>query len=204
MTQYLVTPKLRAKLKESLHKLADRDTLSHHELIAWYKECKPCPSMLGLMRLTKMDVPNKTIRNESLPKTKEYLKSMERLKLIEKEEEYRRLVNPRPALGLLYEDKFDEPYNPAQAHKETRTHITTMFNILISVVSVVYAIWYWTDTSWGLRDSYRILLCLFFGILILVAEVVVYMGYLNKIEEARIKERKKKEVKKVIRTVKLS
>ena len=33
---------------------------------------------------------------------------------------------------------------------------------------------------------------------VLVAEVVVYMGYLNRIEEAKIRERKKKEVKKVV------
>lgn len=75
-----------------------------------------------------------------------------------------------------------------------------MFNIFVSVASVVYAIWYWTDSSWGIRDSYRILICLFFGILILVAEVVVYLGYLRRVEEAKVKERNKKEVKKVIRS----
>ena len=64
-------------------------------------------------------------------------------------------------------------------------------------MSVAYAIWYWTETSWGLPLSYRVLLSVFFGILVLVAEVVVYMGYLNKIEDARTRERKKKEVKKL-------
>ena len=44
---------------------------------------------------------------------------------------------------------------------------------------------------------------MFFGLLVLVAEVVVYMGYINKIEDARDKERKKKEVKKVVRSINL-
>lgn len=60
-----------------------------------------------------------------------------------------------------------------------------------------------TASSWRLRDSYRVLLTVFFGLLVLVAEVVVYMGYLNKIEEARQKEYKKTEVKKVIKSYNL-
>ena len=66
------------------------------------------------------------------------------------------------------------------------------YKCFISVGSVSYAIWYWTETSWGLPVSYRALLSVFFGLLVLVAEVVVYMGYINKIEDARDKERKRR------------
>lgn len=157
--------------------------------------------MLELIKTTKLVIPNKNIMNVAIPKSKQFLKSMEVLRLRAKEEEYQRLVRPSPH-QTLYEEKFDaEHLSPAQAAKEVKSHITTIFNILISVASVVYAIWYWTSTSWAIRDSYRVLLCLFFGLLVLIAEVVVYMGYLNKIEDAKIRERNKKEVKKVIRTV---
>lgn len=206
MTKFQVTPALRAIVQGAQLEQAEKDALledyvTHAQLIDFYRKCRPTSSMLALMKLTKMAIPNKMVRNETLPKTQEYLKAMERLRLVEKEDEYRRLVNPRPALGLLYEDKHDDHLTPAQAYKETRSHVTTMFNILISVCSVVYAIWYWTASSWGLRDSYRVLLCVFFGLLILVAEVVVYLSYLNKIEAARQAERSKKEVKTVIRSV---
>lgn len=184
--------------------LLAQTSISHENLYTLYTRVKPTATFLQFVKQTKLVVPSRNI-TEVKPKTKEFEESMARLKLLEMESEYQRLVKPKPTFGALYEDRIDEePYNPAQAHKEVKSHITTMFNILISVASVVYAIWYWTNTSWRLRDSYRVLLCLFFGILILVAEVVVYIGYLNKIEAARVKERQKKEVKRVVRSYQLN
>lgn len=206
MLHYELTEELRKLIDESdLEKdekliLLSQPTISSINMVNFYSRVRPTTTLLQLMKTTKMVTKNKNIVADPKPKTKEFLESMERLRLIEKEQEYQRLVHPKPAYNTLYEDKYEEePYNPARAHKEVKSHITTMFNILISVASVVYAIWYWTATSWKLRDSYRVLLCLFFGILILVAEVVVYMAYLNKIEAARIKERQKKEVKRVVK-----
>lgn len=206
MLQYELTPELRELINKSnltedeKYILLCQSTISTTNIVNFYKRAKPTSTLLELMKATSMVTTNKNIDISPKPKTKEFLESMNRLRLIEKEQEYQRLVNPKPAFSTLYEDKYeDEPFNPARAHKEVKSHITTMFNILISVASVVYAIWYWTATSWRLRDSYRVLLCLFFGILILVAEVVVYMAYLNKIEAARVKERLKKEVKRVVK-----
>lgn len=45
------------------------------------------------------------------------------------------------------------------------------------------------------------ILCLFFGILILVAELVVYNSYLRKISDAKEKERAKIEKKKVVKEI---
>lgn len=206
MTNFDLTPKLTTLIKKSnlsedeKNSLLAESTISHSNLQSFYWRCKPTLSMLELLRITKLNIPNKNPRDSEFPKTKEFLESMELLKLKAKEEEYRQLVKPKQDWSTLYDNE-DDDFNPAQAHKETKSHITTIFNILISVVSVVYAIWYWTDSSWKLKDSYRVLLCVFFGLLILVAEVVVYMSYLNKIEEAKIKERNKQEVKKVIKSV---
>lgn len=209
MTQFEVTDELRRLIQQSslpksaIESLLKEDTISHHNLVAFYHRCKPCTSMLGLLKTTKLSIPNKNMKNESIPKSRKFIKSMETLRLRAKEEEYQRLVHPSKEMNTLYETRFDaENVTPAQAAKEVKSHVTTIVNIFVSVVSVAYAIWYWTETSWKIRDSYRVLLCLFFGLLILVAEVVVYLGYLNKIEEAKIKERNKKEVKTVIRSFK--
>lgn len=207
MTQFRITDELAEIIKnsgldsEEVKPYLEKESISHDDLKGIYLKYKPTTSMLDLLKTTQLVIPNKNVRNESIPKSELFLKSMELLKIRAKEEEYQKLVNPSPALNTLYEKKYDdEPFDAVRQHKETKTHITTMFNIFISVASVVYAIWYWTDSSWGIRDSYRVLLCLLFGILILVAEVVVYMGYLRRIEEAKVRERSKKEVKKVIRS----
>lgn len=205
MSHYELTDKLKDIINGSpLHqdsraKLLEQPTISHKNLISFYKTCQPTSTLLELLRETKIII-NKSAEAPQ-KKSPEFLKSMEKLRLRAKEEEYQRLINPSLQANTLYEQKFDEQeLTPAQAHKELKSQLTTIVNVLISVGSVVYAIWYWTDSSWKLQDSYRILLCLFFGLLVLVAEVVVYMGYLNRIEEAKIRERKKKEVKKIITT----
>lgn len=208
MSHYELTDKLKDIIngstldEDSRAKLLEQPSISHKNLISFYKTCQPTSTLLELLRETKIIINKPT----EAPKKKspEFLKSMEKLRLRAKEEEYQRLINPSLQANTLYEQKFDEQeLTPAQAHKELKSQLTTIVNVLISVGSVVYAIWYWTDSSWKLQDSYRILLCLFFGLLVLVAEVVVYMGYLNRIEEAKIRERKKKEVKKIITTHRL-
>lgn len=210
MTNFLVSDKLRSLIegseleKEKKERLLAQNEISHQELIAFYRQAQPCSSLLELIRTTKMNIPNKNAKNEDLPKSKEFVEMMEKLRLQAKEDEYQRLINKSKADPFaLYEQKEDKDWNPAQASKEVRSHVTTIFNILVSVCSVVYAIWYWTDSSAGMKNSIRVLLCVFAGILVLVAEVVVYMGYLNRIEDARIRERNKKEIKKVVQTIKI-
>lgn len=207
MVYYELTPQLRRLILESnltpdeKTVLTSMNTISSANIINFYNRFHLTDSLLELMRMTKMVLENKNVEKNPKPKTKEFIVEMEHLRLVEKELEYQRLVKPKPVIGALYEVKFnEETYDPARAHREVKSHITTMFNILISVMSVVYAIWHWTGTSWNLHDSYRVLLCLFFGILILVAEVVVYVTYLSKIEAARVAERQKKEVKRVIKS----
>ncbi|EGV64724.1 Vacuolar ATPase assembly integral membrane protein [Yamadazyma tenuis] len=207
MTQFVLTKTLKKVLEASVppeelvELLKNNDGyLSHKDLIRFYHKFKPTSSLLDLIKLSQIHLPNKNVV-ESKPKTKEYLQLMERLRLNAKETEYRKLVTARADYDTLYEDKSHEVQTPAQMNKEIKNYLTTIVNILISVASVVYAIWYWTASSWALPDSYRVLMCLFFGLLVLVAEVVVYLGYLNKIDTARTVERKKKEVKKVLKTL---
>lgn len=208
MTQFEITLKLKETIsnssldKDQKTKILSDSYIAHQDLVKFYQTCHPTSSLLQLIQQTKLHVPK--FETHKQPKTKEFLKSMERLRLEAKEQEYRKLINPTPQFSTLYEEKLNEyDLTPQQAAKELKNQLTTIVNIIISIVSVAYAIWYWTETSWGLPLSYRVLLSVFFGILVLVAEVVVYMGYLNKIEDARTRERKKKEVKKVVRTFNL-
>ncbi|RLV94747.1 Vacuolar ATPase assembly integral membrane protein VPH2 [Spathaspora sp. JA1] len=214
MTRYHATDSLKeliestsnipSSLKSRL--LNEESLITHTDLIEFYKLCKPTDTLLDLIKLTKLSIPNKNI-TPIKAKTKEYLELMERLRLEEKEREYKRLINPSPEYETLYDVNYnggdEEQLTMSQMHKELKHQLTTIVNILISVGSVAYTIWYWTESSWGLPVSYRLLLSIFFGLLVLIAEVVVYLGYLNKIDDARVREKKKKEVKKVIKTVDL-
>lgn len=137
--------------------------------------------------------------------SKEFREQLETLKLRQQELEYQQLIRRYKGregsrvVASLKLDSDEEELTPAQMNKQIKEQITTVFNILLSVVSVVFAIWYWSGSSMNIDVPYRVLLCLFFGILVLVAEVVVYNSYLNKIEEARALERSKKEKKKVLK-----
>ncbi|SCU89974.1 LANO_0D07096g1_1 [Lachancea nothofagi CBS 11611] len=126
--------------------------------------------------------------------SEEFKKQLGRLRLEQDEKEYQDMVR-RDKLATFHDD---EALTPAQMSKQVKEQITTVFNILVSVVSVVFAAWYWSGSSAGMKPHNRIFLCLFGGILILVAEVVVYNSYLRKIDEARVRERSKKEVKTVV------
>lgn len=210
MTRFLITTELKQIINgsnlsdENKARLIEQECICHEDLVTFYRQNTPTNTLLDLIKITKLYIPSKNVGNEQQPKTPEFIKSMEKLRLQAKENEYQKLINPSQQFETLYETKPQSEVSIHQQTKELKSHITTIFNIIISVCSVVYAIWYWTESSWGLKDSWRVLLCLFFGVLVLVAEVVVYMGYLNKIDEARIKERSKVEVKKVVRTMKFT
>ncbi|GMF57257.1 unnamed protein product [[Candida] boidinii] len=139
---------------------------------------------------------------------------MERLRLKQQELEYQNLIrgdsgdmSSGAAAGhrqsLRQAD--DEPrQSAAQQMKEVRNQLTTILNVFVSVASVGYAVWYWSGTSMGsyhLNDGYRVLLALAFALLVLVAEVVVFSGYLRRVDEAREKERGKREVRTVLASV---
>ncbi|KAG5358451.1 Vacuolar ATPase assembly integral membrane protein [Yarrowia sp. B02] len=145
---------------------------------------------------------------EKKKKTREFLRILETQKRLLEEADYQQLLVDKsapeitsPGLNdhLIHEEDITLP-SISQQTKQLKHQITTIFNIALSVVSVSYAIWYWTKSSAGMSVSARALLSIWGGLVILVAEVVVYGRYVRKTTEARVTERKKRETKQIVST----
>ncbi|ODV87448.1 hypothetical protein CANARDRAFT_5979 [[Candida] arabinofermentans NRRL YB-2248] len=221
MLKFTLTDRIRDKLthvqipEDLTSKITTRGWISYEDLITLHKlhqsNIQPDSQneQLSLLELLK----GSSIYKHPPPtaaKTPEFLKMMEQLRLKEQEYEYQKLVKSGNRYGGSRVFKLDagsndddefETLTPLQQTKQVNHQLTTIFNIFVSVASVGYAVWYWTGTSMRISDAYRVLLSLFFSILVLVAEVVVFGGYLRKVEEAKKTERKKKEIQKVVDTV---
>lgn len=68
-----------------------------------------------------------------------------------------------------------------------------VFNILLSIVMCAVAMFYLT--RWWPNDGLRVLVSMLTGIVVGVAEVIVYAGYLRKVRLSKEKERAKREKK---------
>ncbi|KAG0676326.1 Vacuolar ATPase assembly integral membrane protein [Pichia californica] len=152
-------------------------------------------------------------------KSEGYVKLMNQLRSEEKEREYRTLLKRNTtkmaSVGVdgIGSYTFIKDRENTESHvdginavKEIKHQLTTIVNIMITVLSVGYAVWYWSGSSMGLSESsngngIRILMSLVASLLVLVAEVVVFGGYLRKVEEARDKEKKVVENRKVVETI---
>lgn len=175
-----------------------KSCISHADLIALAKS-----TGIRLSTLTKGLVVFIAPKPAAPPKTKEYIELMEKLRYEQAEQEYRTLVDPSFSNNTkLLNDDEDEELTPGQQIKQVREQLTTIFNILISVGSVAFAAYYATR-HWNSMAS-RTLLCVFSGILVLVAEVTVYLGYKRKVKEAKVTEVSKREVKTVLKTYDLA
>lgn len=115
---------------------------------------------------------------------------MNRLRIRLQEQEYQDMIaSTVPELATPFYESFDK--------KELKNQLSVIINVLFSVVSVGFAVWTWAGSS--LTTGKRLLLSLFASFVVLIAEVTLYMGYLQRIEEAQKEERLKKEIKTVIK-----
>ncbi|KAJ8103002.1 endoplasmic reticulum-based factor for assembly of V-ATPase-domain-containing protein [Lipomyces tetrasporus] len=117
---------------------------------------------------------------------------MKRLRVRLQEQEYQEMIaSAVPELSSSFLEPFEK--------KEIKQQISVIINIMFSVVSVAFAVWVWGGSS--LNTGKRLLLSMFAGVVVLIAEVALYTGYIQRIDDARKKEKWKKEVKEVINTV---
>lgn len=188
----------------------DQGYMSIHTLLELYKKQDGVKQYSIHQLLTPLEFQFKEKPTRGSSYTPEFKKQLELLRNNLKEREYQDMVKNEPLNSNNFNGNNNSRYDddsqltPAQMNKQIKEQVTTIFNILVSVVSVVFAIWYWSGSSSRFPVGIRILLCLFFGILVLVAEVVVYNGYLQKLNEAKVKERSKREKKRVVKTIKIS
>ncbi|SCV00417.1 LAMI_0G04896g1_1 [Lachancea mirantina] len=197
--------KLNDKMKQLLKQLNDRKDVEKSlktGCISMHLMLDLCKSQWSGIELEKVICPLefqfKEQRQRTSQYTPEFREKMQQLRLVQEEAEYQAMLK-RDGFATTTRDK--EELTPAQMNKQIREQVTTMVNVLVSVASVVFAAWYWSNSSARMKIHHRILLCLFTGILVLVAEVVVYNSYLQKLEDAKLRERAKKERKEVVKTL---
>lgn len=118
-------------------------------------------------------------------KSPEYVALMERLHKEQEMREYRTML----AKSQRTEDENDE---------EEKDDVTPslVFNILLSVVMCGAAMF--VMTRWWANDAVRVLVSMLFAIVVGIAEVVVYAGYLRNVKRNKAKEQAKRERKVVI------
>ncbi|CCD27338.1 Vph2p NDAI_0K01470 [Naumovozyma dairenensis CBS 421] len=191
-------------LKDEVDTLLNNGSISMERLLHYHKTYwKETTRMKDL--LIPLEFKFKEKHNPGSKYSDDFKTQLKLLKLKQDELDYQNLIKKDKQNTLLGSNERDDnvDLSPAEINKQIKEQITTVFNILVTVVSVVFAIWYWSGSSSYLPLHYRLLLCILAGITVLVAEVVVYNSYLNKIQEAKLKERSKKERKKVIKKITL-
>lgn len=140
---------------------------------------------------------------------------MARLRREEESRAYERMINPPPPQET-FSQRFPtasaayafsstaayEPFNSSTeeddiTYTDINRQISLIFNVLISIVACAAAIWMaarWWDTP------ARLALSMSGSLLVGVAEVVVYSGYIRRLGEAKQKEGVVKEVKEIVET----
>lgn len=135
---------------------------------------------------------------------------MARLRRDEEARAYERLINP-PQPAQSFPERFptapakifsasteaDVDQNEEITYADVNRQMALILNILVSIVACSVAIWlaagHWSTPK-------RLGLSMGGSGIIAVAEVVVYTGYLRRLQEARDKGKKEVEIKEVIKT----
>ena len=141
---------------------------------------------------------------------------MARLRREEEERSYDRMTNPPPPMETFSQrfpaasaaHAFDSNHYPSApadpfAEKDEVTYadvdrqMALILNVLLSIVACAGAIW--IAARWWSTPA-RLALSMSGSILVGIAEVVVYTGYLRRVGESKGKEKAVKEVKEVMKT----
>lgn len=143
-------------------------------------------------------------------KTSGYKTLMARLRREEEAREYERMINP-PLPLETFQQRFPNAgspklFSPSQAdigedeettYADINRQMALIVNILVSIVACSVAIWlaarHWSTPS-------RLGLSMGGSGMVGVAEVVVYVGYIRRLKEAREKGKKQVEIKEIIKT----
>jgi hypothetical protein len=139
---------------------------------------------------------------------------MARLRREEEARSYERMTRPPPpmetfaqrfpaasaahAFPARFQDiKTSDPDDDETTYADVDRQMALVFNVLISIVCCAAAIW--IAARWW-STPMRLALSMSGSLLVGVAEVVVYSGYIRRVSEAKGKEKGIKEVKEVLKT----
>lgn len=146
-------------------------------------------------------------------KTPEYEALMARLRAEQEALSYERMLHPPPtretfsqrfprapepfSIGATQTTKEEDDVSFEEVHRQ----IILIINILVSIVCVAVFIWV-AARHWSVGS--RLGLSLGGSLGVAVAEVAVYSGYVRKVKEAKRLEKKKPEIKEIVKTWVLS
>lgn len=133
----------------------------------------------------------------------EYQALMARLRAAEEQKSYERMLNRASTSQSFYERFPNAQKSSSQESEDEVTYadvdrqITLIINVLVTVIACGIAIWI-VARRWSAPA--RLGLSMSGAILVAVAEVVVYAGYLRRVKEAKAQEKKKVERKEIVDT----
>ncbi|KAL1595046.1 hypothetical protein SLS60_009732 [Paraconiothyrium brasiliense] len=141
----------------------------------------------------------------------EYKALMARLRAEEEARDYDRMLNPDPfAKTETFSQRFPNvatpfslstPYDQVDedelSYEEVHRQIILIINVLVSIVACAVFIWV-AARHWSVPK--RLGLSMGASGAVAIAEVVVYSGYVRRIAEAKKKEKKKPEIKKIVQS----
>ena len=192
--------------------------VSHRQLIDLAKLLKQLPvrptlqdeatetptTLNALLRNTHVYIPPPPPKPQQTP---EYHALMARLRASEEARSYERMLNPPPA-----RESFTQRFPGARArmpdafsigldevddvsYEEVHRQIILIINVLISIVCVAVFVWV-AARHWSVGK--RLGLSMASSLAVAIAEVVVYSGYVRKVQEAKRAEKKKPEIKEIV------
>ncbi|OAG03435.1 uncharacterized protein CC84DRAFT_1095677 [Paraphaeosphaeria sporulosa] len=174
---------------------------------AKYKE--PIPTTLdALLRNSTVYTAPPPPKKEPTP---EYKALMARLRAEEEARIYNRMLNPDPlAKTETFSQRFPNaatpfslstPYDKVDeddlSYEEVHRQIILIINVLVSIVACAVFIWV-AARHWSVPK--RLGLSMGGSGVVAIAEVVVYSGYVRSIAEAKKREKKKPEIKKIVQS----
>ena len=167
----------------------------------------PIPlSLADLLRGSSVYIPPPKPKPQ--PST-EYQALMARLRKKEEARSYERMLNPSTSTetfsqrfpnakyGHLFDSGTKSDDEDDMTYKDVDRQLTLIINVLVTVIACSIAVWI-VARRWDTPQ--RLALSMFSSVVLAIAEVVVYWGYINRLKTAKKTERKRVEKKKITET----
>lgn len=203
--KYVISEQIRTLPGLNTTEWEKESTIAFEELQSAYSKLEsPEKSLLFYISTTTAEF---TKQEAQQTKTAEYTRLMERLRAEQQERQYQSYLakedDDRSVIDSIGQYRHQEKVlGNGSIAKEVNYQLTTIVNILITTCSSGYAVWYWSGSSaGGLNYGLRMLLSLLAAAVVLLAEVVIFGGYLRRVDEARDRESKKVETREIVESV---